>query len=244
MRATRPTTALTAVALAAALLAAGPPAIASGPPSSTPTFESSVPLTTSTLQVAAGDLNGDGLVDIVTYDSGNTVTIFTNQIGSPGTFVASAPVAVADCEFFSFDAGPAGIGILCGNGVFVLLDGTGTELARDVITIDTASFEGEPDLVEPTTVNGLDGFAVGHNEFIDGNNIGTVTSFTWDGLVLSRVDVAAPAPATFGFELYLDLKAIDIAGVPSVAWAVYSQTPAQIMAVIYLPTNGSSPPSP
>ena len=239
MRATRPVAALVAVALAATSLLIGATAGASGPPSNTPTFDPATPLAAGVVDTHVGDLTGDGLPDIATFNEDATVTVFTN--GPAGSFTSTTTPSFTDCALWGMSAGPAGIALVCDNGppggdaTFILLDATGQQVASAPLTVDEI-LDAPQTRVVPTEIAGSAGFAVG---VAPGSpSVGTIVTFWMDSgtLTSSTIPVAASAYPAPQFE---SMAALVVAGVPSIAWGV-SQFDSLLDATLAIvPADGS-----
>ncbi len=192
MRATRPTTRPPVIRALAALVAAaivgasaivvGLSASASGPPSNTPTFDPAIPLAGGVVDTQVGDLTGDGLPEIVTFNGDATVTVFTN--GPAGTFTPTTTAPFVDCGFWGMSAGPAGIALVCdtglagGDATFFFLDATGQQLASAPLIVDEI-LDAPQTRVVPTQIAGNAGFAVGVAPGFP--SVGTIVTYWMDG---------------------------------------------------------------
>lgn len=238
---------LAAAVLLAATLVAGGAASASGPPSNTPGFEIPAALTDGGhAWIETGDLNADDLPDIVAFKPGvpNSLTILTNDPLAPGTFTsASAPIG--DCGRYAFNVGAAGIGVLCDDGDWLLLNAAGGFVASASFPLNAPNQGLAKPVVVPTSVGGVPGFAIGIvNYTMQVATSATVYVYTWDGATpaITQIEIHLPGFMEFPLPEFWGMASLDVGGLPSVAWAASSNQFFNAVRTYVLPTDGSAAP--
>jgi hypothetical protein len=221
--------------VAASMLAGATAASASGPPSNTPGFEDPAVVSDQPgTELDTGDLNGDGLPDIVAVDNvANTLTIATNTKADPGQFT-STTVTLAGCQPVAAsiaDLVPGGtseIGVACaGTNQFLLLDSAGNQITSAPGLFDEFSNQR---IVKATKVNGVPAFAVGENP-------GVLSVFTWNGTGLAQANTIVGLQGAGLAEFYEDLTPLQVNGKPAVAWTMAADINDYETAIV--PLDGS-----